>query len=139
MIAAHPRRCLPRRGFLLAVGILVLILPSMMMAQADEHANHAIIGWIPQEILSRPVALRPGIGIYHEKVTTSSELAQRFYDQGVAYLHSYVWIEAARSFQQALRSDPQMAMAYLGLSYAYSPMDYHAARATLDRAESLSA
>ena len=30
--------------------------------------------------------------------------AQRFYDQGLAYLHNYVWIEAARSFHQALRA-----------------------------------
>ena len=45
--------------------------------------------------------------------------AQRFYDQGLAYLHNYVWIEAARSFHQALRLDPQLALAHVGLSYAY--------------------
>src|SRR6185436_11404207 len=45
--------------------------------------------------------------------------AQRFYDQGLAYLHNYVWIEAARSFHQALRLDPQLALAHAGLSYAY--------------------
>jgi tetratricopeptide (TPR) repeat protein len=139
MIAIHPGRCLHRCGFFLAAGILLLIIPATLVAQADAHANHAAVGWIPEEILNRPVALRVGIGVYHEKVTTSSALAQKFYDQGVAYLHSYVWIEAARSFHQALRSDPKMAMAYLGLSYAYSPMDYRAARAALEQAESLSA
>lgn len=127
-----------RRYGLLIVGMLFLI-PAIILAQADEHANHAMVGWVPDEVLSRPVALRGGIGIYHEKVSTSSPMAQKFYDQGVAYLHSYVWIEAARAFHQALRSDPKMAMAYLGLSYAYSPMDYRAARTALDRAESLSA
>ena len=45
--------------------------------------------------------------------------AQRFYDQGLAYLHSFVWIEAARSFHQALRHDPNLALAHVGLSYAY--------------------
>ena len=45
--------------------------------------------------------------------------AQRFYDQGLAYLHNYVWIEAARSFHQALRLDSQLALAHVGLSYAY--------------------
>jgi tetratricopeptide (TPR) repeat protein len=113
------------------------VIPTTIFAQADEHANHTRVGWVPEEILNRPVALRQGIGVYHEKVTTSSPLAQKFYDQGLAYLHSYVWIEAARAFHQALRSDPKMAMAYLGLSYAYSPMDYRAARAALDQAESL--
>ncbi len=117
----------------------MLAISSPILAQTNEHANHANVGWVPEEILSRPVVLRDGIGVYHEKVTASSALAQRFYDQGVAYLHSYVWIEAARSFHQALRSDSKMAMAYLGLSYAYSPMDYRAARAAVDQAESLSA
>ena len=138
MIAIHPGRCLQRCGFVAVAGILLLI-PARIFAQADEHANHATVGWVPEEILDRPVALRTGIGVYHEKVNTSLALAQKFYDQGVAYLHSYVWIEAARSFHQALRSDPKMAMAYLGLSYAYSPMDYRAARTALERAESLSA
>src|ERR1700736_5136447 len=137
MIAIHLGRRVCRCGFL-AVGILLLI-PATILAQAEEHANHATVGWVPEEILSRPVALRAGIGVYHEQVTTSSALAQKFYDQGLAYLHSYVWIEAARAFHQALRSDPKMAMAYLGLSYAYSPMDYRAARAALDQAESLTA
>lgn len=129
------RRC----GCSIAAAILVLMIPAITCAQSDEHANHANVGWVPEEILNRPVALQTGIGTAHEKVTTSSPLAQRFYDQGMAYLHSYVWIEAARSFHQALRSDPKMPMAYLGLSYAYSPMDYGAARAALEQAESLSA
>src|SRR5258705_986939 len=38
-------------------------------------------------------------------------------------LHSYVWIEAARSFNQALRLDPNLAMAYVGLSRAYLNLD----------------
>jgi tetratricopeptide (TPR) repeat protein len=139
MIAISATRSLRTTGLLLAAGILFLMIPAAIFAQADEHANHAHVGWVPEEILNRPVALRQGVGMYHERVTTSSPLAQKFYDQGVAYIHSYVWIEAARSFHQALRSDPKMAMGYLGLSYAYSPMDYGAARAALEQATSLSA
>jgi len=59
------------------------------------------------------VTIRTGIGELHEKVSTQSAEAQSLYDQGLAYLHSYVWIEAARSFHQALRLDPNLAMAYL--------------------------
>jgi tetratricopeptide (TPR) repeat protein len=69
-------------------------------------------------ILTRPVPLRAGIGRASESVTTSSARAQAFYNQGLAYWHSYVWIEAARSFNEALRADRNLAMAYLGLSYA---------------------
>ena len=58
-------------------------------------AEHDDIGWAPRELLERPVSLRDGLGPVHQEVTTSSLEAQKFYDQGLAYLHSYVWIEAA--------------------------------------------
>src|SRR5262249_2034136 len=47
--------------------------------------------------------------------------------QGLNYLESYVWIEAARSFYEALRHDPNLAMAYIGLSRVYSGLDNSAA------------
>jgi tetratricopeptide (TPR) repeat protein len=84
-----------------------------------QHEGHAAAIRVPEEILQRPLPLRPGIGKVHEAVATSSTEAQAYYDQGLAYLHSFVWIEAARSFDQALRLDPSVAMAYLGLSDAY--------------------
>src|SRR5713101_7263320 len=85
-------------------------------AQHEGHGGEDSVGWVPQEILQRPVQLRRNIGNVHEKVTTTSADAQTFYDQGLNYLSSYVWIEAARSFHQALRLDPSLAAAYLGLS-----------------------
>jgi Tfp pilus assembly protein PilF len=71
-------------------------------------------------------------------VTTSSKEAQAFYDQGLNYLHGYVWIEAARSFTQALRHDPELAMAQVGLSRVYSGLDApEEARAALAKAQTL--
>ena len=108
-------------------------------AQASHSESHQRVGWIPLAFLERPIALQTGIGSIHEQVSTSSKEAQEFYDQGLAYLESYFWAQAARSFHQALRYDPKLAMAYVGLSYAYSPMDFPAAEAALARAKSLSA
>jgi tetratricopeptide (TPR) repeat protein len=85
---------------------------------SGQHAPH-IIPSVPQALLERPVTLRTNIGVAHDDAGTASKDAQAFYDQGLAYLHSYVWIEAARSFHQALRSDPNLALAHVGLSYAY--------------------
>jgi tetratricopeptide (TPR) repeat protein len=102
---------------------------------ADRHQG---VGWVPSEILERPVALRSGIGNLHQAVTTSSPEAQKFYDQGLDYLHAFVWIEAARSFHQALRLDPSMAMAYEGLGDDYVALsDNVAARNALEKAQSL--
>ena len=48
------------------------------------------MGWVPREILERPVALRSGTGNAHEAVSTSSTEAQALYDQGLNYLHGYL-------------------------------------------------
>jgi len=88
----------------------------------------------------RPVSLRTGIGSAHDAVSTHSTRAQAFYDQGLAHLHSYVWLEAARSFNQALTLDPKMALAHEGLAVAYSELNAPSlAKAALDRAKTLAA
>lgn len=93
---------------------------------------------VPEEVLSRPIKLHEGVGKAHQKVSTSSPDAQAFYDQGLAYLHSYVWVDAARSFRQALRSDPRLAMAYVELADAYIGLqDVASARAACERARAL--
>jgi tetratricopeptide (TPR) repeat protein len=96
------------------------------------------IGWVPAKLLEKPVTLARDIGNATEKVSTASKDAQAFYDQGLNYLHSYVWIEAARSFNQALRADPNLMMAWVGLSRAYSGLvDQAAARIALETARQL--
>jgi hypothetical protein len=79
--------------------------------------------YVPANILQRSLPLRTGVDNSHEKVTTTSAEAQAFYDQGLNYLESYVWIEAARSFHEALRHDPKLVMAYIGLSRTHSGLD----------------
>jgi len=126
-----------------ASGITALIVFGLFagaasQAQQSPHEGHSNSGPVPLEILQRPVTLRTGIGELHEKVSTRSPEAQSFYDQGLAYVHSYVWIEAARSFHQALRLDPNLAMAYLGLTDAFIGLqDVVTARATFERARAL--
>ena len=130
---------MPKSVTILAASLAVaLVASSNGLAQDDAHAACAAAGWVPREILDRPVPMRPGIGNAHEVVTTSSKEAQAFYDQGLNYLHGYVWIEAARSFTQALRLDPDLAMAHVGLSRVYSGLDApDEARAALSKAQAL--
>src|SRR5438270_3564752 len=91
--------------------LLIALLSFSPIAFAQEHP-HAHEGddapmTFPAELLERPVTLRAGTGAQtiSDPVTTAAKEAQAFYTQGVAYLHGYVFIEAARSFNQALRSD----------------------------------
>lgn len=117
--------------------LLVLAVPGPGFGQ-DTHSAH-LLPVLPSDLLERPVLLRAGIGTAHDTVSTKSTQAQAFYDQGLAYLHSYVWIEATRSFNQALRLDPKLALAYVGLSYAYVELNLPAAaHQALERAKALS-
>src|SRR5262245_19914563 len=125
-------------GFCAAV---CLLAAGLSLAQEDPHAACAAPpSYVPEGLLERPVPLRPGVGNSHETVTTASPGAQAFYDQGLNYLESYVWIEAARSFHQALRLDPALAMAHLGLSYVQSGLDNpEAAKRSFDKAAAMAA
>jgi tetratricopeptide (TPR) repeat protein len=122
---------------------LLVIVAALAVLHADglqPHTHSAPSTVALNELVNRPVPLRTGIGSAHDAVSTSSTHAQAFYDQGLAYLHSFVWLEAARSFNQALRADPTLAMAHLGLTIAYTELNApEAARTALERARALGA
>jgi tetratricopeptide (TPR) repeat protein len=110
----------------------------IMVAMPATSCTAPVIGYVPKEILQRSVPLRQHLGSLHDPVSTSSADAQSFYNQGIAYLHGYVWIEAARSFHQALKHDPKLAMAYVGLSNSYLNLkDYAEARRMAEEAQKL--
>ena len=118
--------------------LLVIATALAVLSQAHPHSPPPVARPALQELVNRPVPLRQGIGSAHDGVSTTSKPALAFYDQGLAYLHSFVWLEAARSFTEALRADPKLAMAHLGLSMAYVELNAPAAaRAALDRAKAL--
>ena len=62
-----------------------------------------------------PAVYVPDLCVYHYRVGTRSADCQRFVDQALGYYYSYVWIEAARSAETALRYDPECAYAWLVL------------------------
>src|SRR5687768_12208638 len=112
------------------------LLLALAVAQAP-HVSHRLAP-IPLEMLERPTTIRAGIGRAHDDTSTTSKDAQALYDQGLAYLHSFVWIEAARSFNAALKLDPKLALAHVGLSIAYVELNRPAeARKAIDTARTL--
>ena len=51
------------------------------------------------------------LGTLHYKVTTSSERAQAFFDQGLRLVYGFNHDEATRAFREAARLDPFCGMA----------------------------
>jgi hypothetical protein len=62
-----------------------------------------------------------GLGKLHHPVTTSSKMAQRYFDQGLSLCYAFNHKEAIRSFEAAARYDTNLAMAWWGVAYAYGP------------------
>ena len=65
---------------------------------------------------SLPARIMSGQGTVHFPITTTTPEAQRFFDQGVAQMHSFWSVEAERSFRQAAELDPEAPMPYWGIA-----------------------
>ena len=63
-----------------------------------------------------PAKLLEGQGSVHFPITTANPQAQKFFDQGVAQMHSFWAREAERSFLQAAALDPTAPMPWWGVA-----------------------
>lgn len=61
------------------------------------------------------------LGSLHHPITTTSEQAQRYFDQGLRLVYAFNHEEAIRSFEAAAQLDPQAAMPYWGIALALGP------------------
>ena len=61
------------------------------------------------------------LGPYARTVTTTSAVAQRWFDRGLNWCFGYHHEEAIACFEKALEADPDCAMAHWGVAYAAGP------------------
>ncbi len=98
---------LSRLAVVLAASFFAVAAPRS--ESADLPAKLPLCGLAPSKLV-------PGLCLYRYPVGTRSSECQAFVDQGFGYYYSYVWMEAARSFETAAAYDPDCAMAWWGLS-----------------------
>ena len=67
------------------------------------------------------VPLFDGLGSFGRKVATASPEAQRYFDQGLAFMYAFNHDEAIRSFHRTGEIDPKCAMAFWGIAVANGP------------------
>ena len=91
--------------------LLPLLLISVISSGAfGQHAHTAKT--------AQPVSLESGLGDVDLRVSTSNAEAQKFFNQGMAYIYGFNHEEGIRSFKRAAELDPQLAMAYWGIALA---------------------
>ncbi|MCI0524827.1 MAG: hypothetical protein L0Y75_06145 [Acidobacteria bacterium] len=100
------------RSFLIAAALcFVLTAGNTAFAQHEQHSSSG----------NEPAKLMPGLSNLHHPVTTKNAEAQKFFDQGLALIYAFNHEEARRSFEQAARLDPKLAMAQWGIALAVGP------------------
>jgi tetratricopeptide (TPR) repeat protein len=62
-----------------------------------------------------------GIGPLHVPISTKSEQAQKYFDQGFTLMYGFNHAEAIRSFKEAARIDPTCAICWWGVALSYGP------------------
>jgi tetratricopeptide (TPR) repeat protein len=62
-----------------------------------------------------------GMGDFHRAISTKSNEAQAYFDQGMRYLWAFNHDEATRSFAKAAQDDPQCAICFWGVALTVGP------------------
>ncbi|HEQ97918.1 MAG TPA: hypothetical protein ENO22_01090 [candidate division Zixibacteria bacterium] len=65
--------------------------------------------------------LLEGMGDHRHQITTDDTLARKYFNQGLILHYGFNHAEAARSFREAQRLDPDCAMAYWGEALTFGP------------------
>ena len=89
--------------------VFLLLFP---MAVFGQH------GHAPAKAPAPTAVLATGLGDINHPVSTTNPEAQKFFNQGLAYLYGFNHEEAVKSFKQAAQLDPQLAMAHWGIALA---------------------
>ena len=91
-----------------AILISLLFIPIAAAAQHD----HGM------QMRMSPTTLEAGLGRVHHQVTTKNVEAQKFFDQGLAYIYAFNHEQAIKAFKRAAEIDKDLAMAYWGQALA---------------------
>jgi tetratricopeptide (TPR) repeat protein len=91
--------------------LLVLLIIAIASAAYGQHPMQSPAG-------KQMVWLDNGLGNVRHAVTTKNAEAQKYFNQGLAYLYAFNHDEGIASFKQAAQLDPDLAMAYWGIALA---------------------
>jgi tetratricopeptide (TPR) repeat protein len=103
--------------------LIILLVGTSALAQTHNHIHYARSSE-RYDVPSPTGQVAPRLqklGTHKFPVTTRSEQAQSFINQGVNLAYGFNHAEAGRAFREAVRLDPECAMAYWGQALVLGP------------------
>lgn len=106
--------------------IFGVLLPTLFVGGCRSHDGQSAAGMPRSPLFARErapvgVPLFQGMGDHHRKISTQSDLAQKYFDQGLVWTFAFNHDEAIRSFEEAARLDPQCAICWWGVALCHGP------------------
>lgn len=110
--------------------VTALCLTSVASSSASPPDDRPLCGSQPKAAGGVPLTLAQwaegaqlfgGLGDFHRPISTNSQSAQAYFDQGMRLLWAFNHDEATRSSAKAAELDPQCAMCYWGVSLTVGP------------------
>ena len=89
------------------ISIIIFCLATLFLSCSNEQVKQA--------------PLFDNLGTLDFPITTNSELAQKYFNQGIILAYGFNHEEAFRSFEEVARLDSNCAMAYWGMAYVLGP------------------
>ena len=103
------------------IGILIVFPYPRINAQHHERHDERVLAEDPRLAPGQIAPILVGLGAHHLPVTTQSERAQLFFDQGLRLTYGFNHQEALRAFKESARLDPDCAMAHWGWALVLGP------------------
>jgi tetratricopeptide (TPR) repeat protein len=97
------------------------LIPFLAMARLPAQEHHHPPSKAAADSSSAETPLYDNLGTLHHTITTQSDMAQKFFDQGLRLTYAFNHDEAIKSFRQGLKHDSTCAMCYWGVAYALGP------------------
>ena len=110
------RLCRQTVRWLWIVLIVGLIGGSNIWAQDQQDQKEAEL---PETFRATFPLYSEALGPFTREISTSSDDAQAYFDQGFQMMYAFAKMEAARSFREAWKLDPNCAICYWGEAWAW--------------------
>ena len=105
----------------ISLGLILLLGALPALTACSQPAEDSPEATATASTPTREGPLLEGMGDHHHPITTDSQEAQTFFDQGLVLAYGFNHLEAERSFREAARLDPDCAMCYWGVAFVRGP------------------